>query len=227
MRDSSSSPLKKRSASSAERHGGTTLPPGASRVLLTLVEELARLPGIGKRTAERLAYYLLRVPASEALKLAAAIRDVKQSLRHCKTCFHITEAEECGICLDPQRDAGTICVVEEPKDVYAIEATATYKGRYHVLLGALAPLDGVGPEDLTIDALVERVSRGDVREVILATNPNFEGDGTALLLRERLRSFERVRVTRIARGMPSGSHIEHVSKTIVQDAMEGRREMAE
>lgn len=222
-----SSPAKKRSSTAAARRDATTLPPGASRVLQTLVDELAQLPGIGKRTAERLAYYLLRVPAEEALRLASAIRDVKESLRHCKTCYHITEAEECAICLDSERDAGTVCVVEQPKDVYAIEATGSYRGRYHVLLGSLAPLDGVQPDDLTIAPLLERVARGDIGEVILATNPNFEGDGTALLLRERLRSFPQVRVTRIARGMPSGSHIEHVSKTIVQDAMEGRREMVE
>ncbi len=228
MTDAGSSPLKKRSSQAAGGGREAPQPPaGASRVLQALVEELAKVPGIGKKTAERLAYHILRQPKSEALRLAHAIRDVKENVRHCKICFHITEAEECAICLDPERDPAVICVVEQSKDVYAIEATSSYHGRYHVLLGALAPLDGVEPAHLTIEALLERIRAGGVREVILATNPNFEGDGTALLLKERLRSHPEVRVTRIARGIPSGSHIEHVSRTIVQDALEGRREMSE
>lgn len=200
--------------------------PGASRILQALVEELERLPGVGKRTAERLAYFILRSPNEDALRLAHAIREVKQSLRHCRHCFHVTEAEVCSVCSDPARDPSTLCVVEEPKDVYSIEATGSYRGHYHVLLGAFSPLDGVGPEDLTIEALLGRLRTGSVREVILATNPNFEGDGTALLLREKLREFSGLRVTRLARGLPSGSNLEHVSRTIVQDALEGRREMS-
>ena len=228
MTEPHSSPLKKRSLHSVGGGGEPPqTPPGVSRVLQSLVEELARLPGIGKKTAERLAYHLLRVPKEEALRLAHAIGEVKESVRHCKTCFHITEGEVCSICLDAGRDSGVVCVVEQSKDVYAIEATSSYHGRYHVLLGALAPLDGVEPEHLTIEPLLARIRAGGVHELIIATNPNFEGDGTALLLREKLRGVPDVRVTRIARGIPSGSHIEHVSRTIVQDALEGRREMSD
>jgi recombination protein RecR len=183
------------------------------------------LPGIGRRTAERLAYHVLRTPPEEAMKLADAIREVKETLRHCRTCYNITEREECAVCEDETRDRTTICVVEQPKDLYAIEASLSYRGLYHVLLGTVAPLEGVSPAELTIGALLARLKGGAVKEVILATNPNFEGDGTALLLRERLRSFPEVRVTRIARGMPSGSQLEHVAKTIVSDALEGRLEM--
>jgi recombination protein RecR len=192
-----------------------------------LIGEFERLPGIGRKTAERLAYYVLRSPADEAMKLANAIRDVKKNVRHCKICFNITEGEICPICEEPSRDAATICVVEQPKDLHAIEASGSFHGRYHVLLGALAPLDGVTPDDLTLVSLLERVEQGCVKEVILATNPNFEGEGTALLLREKLKAFPGVRITRIARGIPSGSHLEHASSTIVADALEGRREMDE
>lgn len=198
---------------------------GASEVLHTLIREFECLPGIGRKTAERLAYYVLRVPVDEAMKLAYAIRDVKKTLRNCKTCFHITETQECTICSDLERDSSTICVVEQSKDVYAIEASGSYRGKYHVLLGAFAPLDGVVPGDLTIEPLLGRVRQGGVEEVILATNANFEGDGTALLVSEKLKAIPEVRVTRLARGMPSGSHLEHVSRTIVSDALEGRREM--
>ncbi|HVR73624.1 MAG TPA: recombination mediator RecR [Planctomycetota bacterium] len=233
MAENESSPLKDRSSSRRQPPAVGDTDPGASgarsgaRVLKCLVEELEKLPGIGRRTAERLAYHVLRVPVEEAMRLAYAIRDVKKTLRHCRTCFHITEREECSICEDAGRDSSLICVVEEPKDVLAIEASGSYRGRYHVLLGAFAPLDGVVPSDLTIDPLLDRIRAGGVEEVIIATNPNFEGDGTALLLREKLRSFDSLRVTRIARGIPSGSHLEHVSRTIVSDAVEGRREMTE
>jgi recombination protein RecR len=191
------------------------------------VREIELLPGIGRKTAERLAYHVLRMPAEDAMRLARAIRDVKENLRHCKTCFSIAEREECSICEDATRDATTICVVEEPRDLYAIEATAAYRGRYHVLLGAFAPLEGVAPSDLTIEALLARLGAGGVKEVILAMNPNFEGDGTALYLREKLKAFPGLRITRIARGVPSGSHLEHVSRAIVSDALEGRREMGD
>ena len=226
MTEPGSTPLKDRSSrgAGASPDEVASPPPGVSRVFQNLVEELEKLPGIGRKTAERLAYHILRVPADEAMDLAYAIRDVKKNLRHCKTCYHVTETEECAICLDSQRDAGLICIVEQPKDVYSIEATGAYRGRYHVLLGSFAPLEGITPQDLTVEPLLERVRAGGVREVIIATNPNFEGDGTALLLREKLKAFPDVRVTRIARGIASGSHIEHVSRTIVADAMEGRRE---
>lgn len=235
MIDEHSSPLKDRSPRAKgnasgppgrkSRSADLPYPAGASEVLHTLIREFEGLPGIGRKTAERLAYYVLRVPQEEAMKLAYAIRDVKKTLRNCKTCFHITEGDECAICSDSDRDPGTICVVEQSKDVYAIEGSGSYRGKYHVLLGAFAPLDGVVPDDLTIEPLLRRVRKGSVEEVIIATNPNFEGDGTALLLSEKLKAMPQVRVTRLARGMPSGSHLEHVSRTIVSDALEGRREM--
>jgi recombination protein RecR len=195
------------------------------QALQSLIDEFERLPGIGKKTAERLAYHVLRSPAEEILKLAEAIRSVKRDVKHCLSCYNIAEKDLCPICEDPSRDGTTICVVEQPKDLYAIEKTGAYRGRYHVLLGTFAPLEGVAPEDLTIEALAGRIEREGVREVILATNPNFEGDGTALFIAERLKAFAGVRVTRLARGMPSGSLLEHVSKTIVSDALEGRRSL--
>jgi recombination protein RecR len=196
-----------------------------TKALKDLIGEFERLPGVGRKTAERLAYHVLRAPRDEALRLAEAIREVKASVRYCKSCFNLAEGEVCSVCEDPGRDAGVICVVEQPKDLHAIEATGRYRGRYHVLLGAFAPLDGTTPDDLTVAALLERLGAGDVKEVILATNPNFEGDGTALFLREKLRAFPGVRVTRIARGIPSGSQLEHASRTIVADALDGRRDM--
>ncbi len=194
-----------------------------TQALQSLIAEFERLPGIGRKTAERLAYHVLRSPAEEVLKLAEAIRAVKETVRNCRICFNIAEKDLCPICEDPARDAATICVVEQPKDLYAIEKTGAYRGRYHVLMGAFAPLEGVNPEDLTIEPLFRRIEAGGVNEVILATNPNFEGDGTALYIAERLKGFPGVRVTRLARGMPSGSLLEHASKTIVSDALEGRR----
>ena len=196
--------------------------------LQALVEALARLPGIGKKTAERLAYHLLRAPTEEAVALARAIHEVKKSVRNCRTCFHITEDELCQFCTDDRRDRGLICVVEQPRDVYAIENSGNFSGLYHVLMGAFAPLEGVSPDDLTVDELMRRISDqaatpSPVREVILATNPNFEGDGTALYLAERLGAVSGLKVSRIARGVPSGSNLEHVSKTMVADALDGRR----
>ena len=194
-----------------------------TQALQSLIGEFERLPGIGRKTAERLAYHVLRSSAEEILKLAEAIRAVKLSVRNCRTCFNITEGDQCPICEDPGRDRTTLCVVEQPKDLYAVEKTGAYKGRYHVLLGTFAPLEGIAPEDLTIDPLLGRIEAEGIQEVILATNPNFEGDGTALFIAERLKRIPGLRVTRIARGMPSGSLLEHVSKTIVSDALEGRR----
>ena len=198
----------------------------ASQPLQNLIAEFQSLPGIGQKTAERLAYFVLRSPADEALKLADAIRGVKERIRNCKICFNIAEEEICAICEDPARDGQTLCVVEQPKDVYAVEQTGSFRGIYHVLQGAFAPLEGVSPEDLTIEPLVQRIKEGGVTEVILATNPNFEGEGTALYIREQLKaSSPEVQVTRIARGMPSGSNLEHVSRNIVTDALEGRQKM--
>ncbi len=196
-----------------------------TEALQNLMTEFERLPGIGRKTAERLAYHVLRTNGTEILKLAGAIRQVKESVRQCRLCFNITERDLCPICEDPSRAATTLCVVEEPKDLYAIERTGAYRGRYHVLMGTFAPLEGVSPEDLTIAALLERVPAEGIREVILATNPNFEGDGAALYIAERLKAIPGLQVTRLARGLPSGSLLEHVSKTIVSDALEGRRSM--
>ena len=189
-----------------------------------LVAELKKLPGIGSRTAERLAYHILREPKDEAMALAYAIRDVKKNMRNCIECSNLTESERCGICSDDRRDRGLICVVEQPRDVWALEKTGTYRGLYHVLLGRLAPLEDMGPETLTVDQLVKRVEKGGVREVIIATNPNLEGDGTAAYVREKLAPTG-VKVTRIARGIPAGSSIEYANTNILQDALAGRREM--
>lgn len=197
-----------------------------SQALQNLITELQSLPGIGQKTAERLAYFVLRSPREEALKLADAIRAVKKLIRDCEVCFNIAEGDRCSICEDPGRDRSLLCIVEQPKDVFAVEGSGAYRGLYHVLQGTFAPLEGVSPDDLTVQALIERVQGGEVREVILATNPDFEGEGTALYIREQLKALPLdLTVTRIARGMPSGSHLEHVSGNIVSDALEGRREM--
>ena len=189
-----------------------------------LVEAFGRMPGIGQRTAERLTYYVLRSPKGEMEQLAQTIRDVKEKVGHCSQCHNITEADPCRICADPRRDASVVCVVEEPKDVFALEATGSFRGLYHVLMGRIAPLDGVGPESLEIASLLERVKRGTIKEVIMATNPNLEGDGTALFLSRKLSELG-VRVTRLARGLASGSVIEHANAAILSEALAERKEM--
>ena len=191
----------------------------------TLINELARLPGIGMRSAERIAFHLLKQRPDEALKLAEAIRDVKMRIRNCSTCFNMTEADPCDICADASRDQGLVCVVEQPKDLLALESTGLYKGVYHVLLGRIAPLDDMGPKDLTIDALMKRLASGAVREVIMGTNPNMEGDGTALHIQSMLAQFPNVAVTRLARGLPAGSNIEYANRNILADAISGRQRM--
>lgn len=198
-----------------------------------LVAELRKLPGIGQRTAERLAFHIVIAPAAEAHGLAEAIREVKENVKPCSVCFNVAERDPCSICSDPGRDHGLVCVVEQPKDVLAIEKIGSFRGVFHVLLGSISLLDGVEAKDLTIDRLVARVkgakdgARGGtgtkVREVILATNPNFDGDATALHLRAALESLG-VKVTRIARGLPSGSSLEVASKANIADAIESRRE---
>jgi recombination protein RecR len=193
-----------------------------SQSVRDLVEQFARLPGIGKKSAERLAYHVLRQHETEALALADAIRNVKLNVRHCKTCFNLTEEELCAICRDTRRDPAVLCVVEQPRDLMALEAAGSYRGVYHVLLGRIAPLEGVGPEQLTIEPLVERVRSGTVTEVIMATNPTLEGDGTALYLSNRLADFP-ARITRLARGITSGSVLEFANKEVLNDAMQGRR----
>ena len=189
-----------------------------------LIDQFARLPGIGRKSAERLAYHILRVSESEAMELAEAVRRVKQNVRYCKTCFHLSEQEECDICSDPGRDRTLLCIVEQPRDLIQLESSGAYRGLYHVLLGRIAPLDGVGPDQLTIDALVDRVRRGGFREVIMATNPTVEGDGTALHITNRLAEFP-VEITRLARGITSGSVLEFTNKEILADALSGRQKL--
>jgi len=187
-----------------------------------LIDELAKLPGIGRKSAERLAYQLLRVQQSEALALADAIRDVRQNVRYCSQCFNLAEGERCAICSDPKRDQTQVCVVEQPRDLMALEQAATFRGLYHVLLGRIAPLDGVGPDQLTIDKLVERVRTGGVREIIMATNPTVEGDGTALYISNLLAEYP-VQVTRLARGITTGSILEYTNREVLADALSGRQ----
>lgn len=189
-----------------------------------LIDQFARLPGIGRKSAERLAYHILRVSESEAMELAEAVRRVKQNVRYCKICFHLSEQEECDICSDPSRDRALLCVVEQPRDLIQLESSGAYRGLYHVLLGRIAPLDGVGPDQLTIDALVDRVRKGGFREVIMATNPTVEGDGTALHITNRLAEFP-VEITRLARGITSGSVLEFTNKEILADALSGRQKL--
>ena len=187
-----------------------------------LMEQFGKLPGIGARTAERLAFHILKSGDAEALALADAIRDVKRLIRPCTNCFNLTETELCNICSDPRRDRATICVVEQPKDLLALESTGAYQGLYHVLMGHIAPLEDMEVEDLTIDALVQRVSAGGVSEIILATNPTVAGDATALHLSEAL-AASGAKISRLARGLPAGGQIEYASKSILSDALTERR----
>jgi recombination protein RecR len=187
-----------------------------------LLDELTKLPGIGPKSAERIAHFLLSGDRHHAVSLADALRAVADRVRACRECFNLTDGEICPICRDPKRDGGVLCVVETPRDVGSFERAGTYRGRYHVLGGRLAPLDGMGPERLTFGALVERVRRGGVREVILATSPTLEGDGTALFA-SNLLAGTGVTVTRLARGLPSGSSLELANAQMLADALEGRR----
>ncbi len=188
-----------------------------------LVAQLTRLPGVGTRTAQRLAFHLLRVPKDEALALAAAIQEVKERVRFCRECGNLTEEEVCSICADTRRDHSVICVVEQPADLISIERTAEFRGLYHVLGGALSPIDGVDPEHLRIDELVGRVDRNGVEEVVLATNPNMTGEATAAYLADRLRG--RARITRLASGLPVGGDLEYADEVTLGRALAGRREM--
>jgi recombination protein RecR len=187
-----------------------------------LVDEFAKLPGIGRKSAERLAYHVLRVHKTEAMALADAIRNVKENVRYCRVCFNLAEQEECPICRDPRRDQSLLCVVEQPRDLIALEQPGTYNGLYHVLLGRIAPLEGIGPEQLTIDQLVERVRKGNFREIIMGTNPTLEGDGTALYISNALAGSS-VEITRLARGITTGSVLEFANKEILADALSGRQ----
>jgi recombination protein RecR len=190
-----------------------------------LIEALQRLPGIGPKTAQRLTFFLLKRPADEVRELSEAILAVKERIGHCKHCFNVTDEDPCRICADPARDTRVLCVVEEPNDLLAMERTGEFRGRYHVLMGALSPLDGIGPEDLKIRELLARLEIGDVAEVILATNPNVEGEATAIFLARLLRPLG-VRITRIARGLPVGGDLEYADQVTLSKALEGRREIS-
>jgi len=191
-------------------------------VIGRLTQELSRLPGIGPKTAERLTHYLLAADRQQVLALADALRGIKENVHACRQCFNLTEGDLCELCRDPRRDGSVICVVEQPRDVSALERAGTYRGLYHVLQGRLAPLENMGPENLTVDSLVQRVRNGGVKEVIMATNPNLEGDGTALFISTSLAPLG-VRVTRLARGLPSGSVLEFANSQMLADALEGRQ----
>lgn len=189
-----------------------------------LIDSFSELPGIGRRTAERLAYHVLNMPRDEALRFADAIRAVKENLRPCRTCFNLAEAEECGICVDPRRDRGLLCVVEQVRDLLALEQAGNYRGLYHVLQGRIAPLEGKGPEGLTLDVLAARVATGQFREVILGTTPNVEGDSTALVVAQRLGAMP-VELTRLARGLTVGASLEQANREMLVDAFAGRRKV--
>ncbi|QDT97689.1 recombination mediator RecR [Gimesia aquarii] len=187
-----------------------------------LIDQFATLPGIGRKSAERLAHYILSIPEGNARQLADAIMAVKQSVRPCTVCYNLTENEVCNICADTRRDKKLVCVVEQPRDVVSLEATSSFQGVYHVLQGRISPLEGVGPEKLTIDALVRRVKQDGVSEIIMATNPTLEGDGTALYISNLLEN-ENVEITRLARGIASGSVLEFANKEMLSDALQGRQ----
>ncbi len=189
-----------------------------------LIQELGRLPGIGQKTAARLAFHLLRAPADEAAALATAIQDVRTKVRLCSVCCDFTEADPCTFCADGRRDSTVVCVVAHPQDVVAVERTGGFRGRYHVLHGVLSPLDGLGPDDLRIEELLRRCGNGAVSEVILATNPSVEGEATALYLAKLLRPFG-VRATRIATGVPMGGELEYADRLTLARAIEGRRDL--
>ncbi len=191
--------------------------------LKRLMSEFEKLPGIGPRSAERLAFHVLKSDADTALGLAKAIRDVKEQVRHCRICYNLTESDPCTICGDPRRDQTQVFVVEQPKDVLMLESTGLIRGVYHVLLGHIAPLDGIEPGDLTLGALHDRVKAGGVSEVVISTNPTMEGEGTALHIKSLLGPTG-VRVTQLARGLPTGSQLEYASRAVLQDAIEGRQE---
>lgn len=190
-----------------------------------LIDEFSRLPGVGPKTAARLTYYLLRTPDEHALALSEALRDLKTSTQYCSTCYNITEKDPCPICGDDKRHPGIICVVEEPLDVVAIDRTGTYTGRFHVLHGAINPIEGIGPDQLRIKELIARVDKGGVQEVILATNVGLEGDATAMYIYQHLQG--KIKLTRLARGLPVGGDLEYADSVTLSGALDGRREMSD
>lgn len=192
--------------------------------LAKLIEQFQRLPGIGAKSAQRLAYHILKTPREEVDRLGDAMREVKERVTYCSVCSNITDSDPCFFCTNPSRDGTLICVVEEPENVNGVERTRQFNGLYHVLMGALSPLHGVGPDDLKIRDLLRRVSDGSVKEVVLATNPNVEGEATAIYLAKLLKPLG-IKVTRIAMGVPVGSDLEYADEVTMQRAMEGRREV--
>jgi len=194
------------------------------RPVTRLIDELSRLPGIGPKTASRLAYFLLRAPAEQVLSLADALRLVKERTTLCSVCFNIAESSPCSICASSDREAAQICVVEEPLDVLAVERTRMYRGLYHVLHGAISPVEGIGPDELKIRELINRARTGQVREVLLATNPNLEGEATAMYIARQLMPLG-IRVTRLARGLPIGGDLEYADEITLGQALEGRRDI--
>jgi len=195
-----------------------------TKPLQELIDALTKLPGIGRKTAQRLAFHILKSSKEEAQRLANAILDVKEKIFFCSQCFNITDTDPCSICADPNRSDEIICVVEQASDMMAIETIGEFKGKYHILHGALSPLSGVGPENLKIKELIERVKKGRVKEVIIATNPDAEGSATALYLTKLLKPLN-VKVTRIAEGVPSGGNLEYIDPATLRKSLEGRREV--
>ncbi|MFM8862416.1 MAG: recombination mediator RecR [Acidimicrobiia bacterium] len=189
-----------------------------------LIDELGRLPGVGPKSAQRIAFHLLKLPTQDALRLASAIAVVKERVAFCTTCFNIAEGDHCGICADDRRDAHVVCVVEEPRDIVAVEKTGEYRGRYHVLQGAISPIEGIGPEQLRVAELLGRIEPEGIEEVILCTNPNIEGEATAMYLGRLLKPLG-IRVTRIASGLPVGGDLEYADELTLGRALEGRRDV--
>lgn len=200
-------------------------PRGFTPSMVRLWEKFLDMPGVGSRSAERLTYYVMELSREEAMGLAEAVRDIKDKVGACSVCYNISESDPCEICSDNRRDSSLLCVVEDPRDLLALENTAGFRGLYHVLHGHISPLDGVEPENLTIDSLEKRVGEGKVKEIILATNPTVEGDATALYIARRLRDTG-VKVTRLARGLPTGGSIEHSTPGILGDAISGRTQLS-
>jgi recombination protein RecR len=189
-----------------------------------LIDELGRLPGIGPKSAQRIAFHLLKLPREDAVRLADVIVEVKDKVSFCRRCFNVAVGEECGICTDSRRDPTLVCVVEEPRDIVAIEKTLDFKGRYHVLQGAINPIEGIGPDQLRIRELIRRLETEDIAEIILCTNPNLEGDATAMYLSRQLRPLG-IKVTRLASGLPVGGDLEYADELTLGRALEGRREV--
>ena len=189
-----------------------------------LIDELGRLPGIGPKSAQRIAFHLLKLPDEDVFRLARSISEAKERVSFCRRCFNVCEGEQCGICLDPRRDATLVCVVEEPRDVVAVEKTGEFRGRYHVLQGAISPLDGIGPDQIRVRELLTRLGNEEVAEVIICTNPNIEGEATAMYLARLLKPLG-IRTTRIASGLPVGGDLEYADELTLGRALEGRREL--